>query len=89
MHGRIEEHGLHIWLGYYENAFRLLRECYDELDRRRTDPGAPIRTWRDAMIPAPHVGLEEHHAGGWQHWLGEFSPNDAAPGRARRGRRAR
>ena len=27
-HGRIEEHGLHVWLGWYENAFRLLRECY-------------------------------------------------------------
>ena len=33
--GRIEEHGLHIWLGYYENAFRLLRECYAELGADR------------------------------------------------------
>src|SRR5262249_29402696 len=24
--GRIEEHGLHLWMGWYENAFRLLRE---------------------------------------------------------------
>jgi len=32
-HGRIEEHGLHVWLGSYENAFALLRECYAELDR--------------------------------------------------------
>ncbi|MFV2090718.1 MAG: FAD-dependent oxidoreductase, partial [Pseudomonadales bacterium] len=31
--GRIEEHGLHIWLGYYDNAFQLMRECYAELDR--------------------------------------------------------
>ena len=36
--GRIEEHGLHIWLGYYENAFGLLRECYEALDRPTTDP---------------------------------------------------
>src|SRR6476659_5863515 len=36
--GRIEEHGLHIWLGSYENAFGLLRECYAELDRATTDP---------------------------------------------------
>ena len=28
---RIEEHGFHVWLGFYENAFRLLRECYAEL----------------------------------------------------------
>lgn len=25
--GRIEEHGLHVWQGYYKNAFRLMREC--------------------------------------------------------------
>ena len=31
--GRIEEHGLHLWFGFYENAFRLLRECYAELGR--------------------------------------------------------
>ena len=23
---RIEEHGLHIWFGFYENAFRMLNE---------------------------------------------------------------
>jgi hypothetical protein len=79
-HGRIEEHGLHIWLGYYENAFRLLRECYEELDRSRTDPQAPIRAWREAMIPAPVVGLEEHHAGNWCHWVGDFATNEELPG---------
>lgn len=78
--GRIEEHGLHIWLGYYENAFRLLRECYDQLDRNTTDPASPIQTWRQAMIPAPAVGLEEWHAGSWHHWLGQFAENDQLPG---------
>jgi uncharacterized protein with NAD-binding domain and iron-sulfur cluster len=78
--GRIEEHGLHLWLGYYENAFRLLRECYAELDRSRTDPEAPIRTWRDAMLPAQTVGLEDRRADGWHHWLGAFTPNDLVPG---------
>ncbi|HSY56912.1 MAG TPA: NAD(P)-binding protein, partial [Bradyrhizobium sp.] len=32
--GRIEEHGLHVWLGCYDNAFQLLRECYDELNAK-------------------------------------------------------
>ena len=27
---------------YYDNAFRLMREVYDELERERTDPGCPI-----------------------------------------------
>jgi uncharacterized protein with NAD-binding domain and iron-sulfur cluster len=78
--GRIEEHGLHLWLGYYENAFRLLRECYAELDRPRTDPASPIRTWRDAMLPAETVGLEDRRNGVWHHWLGQFTPNDLLPG---------
>ena len=25
--GRIEEHGLHIWAGFYHNAFRLMKDC--------------------------------------------------------------
>jgi uncharacterized protein with NAD-binding domain and iron-sulfur cluster len=78
--GRIEEHGLHLWLGYYENAFRLLRECYAELDRPRTDPAAPIQTWRDAMLPSATVGLEDRRGDGWHHWLGQFTPNDLLPG---------
>src|SRR6266700_2951678 len=45
---RIEEHGLHLWLGFYENAFRLMRECYAELAR---DPAhCPIADWSDAFI---------------------------------------
>src|SRR5262249_16061731 len=44
--GRIEEHGLHVWLGYYENAFTLMRRCYDELGR---PPDAPLATLREAF----------------------------------------
>lgn len=79
-HGRIEEHGLHLWLGYYENAFRVLRECYAELDREVTDPTARLRTWREAMLPTEDVGLEHAGLGGWQHWVGRFTPNDELPG---------
>jgi uncharacterized protein with NAD-binding domain and iron-sulfur cluster len=78
--GRIEEHGLHLWLGYYENSFRLLRECYAELDRPLTDRASPIQTWRDAMLPAGTVGLEDRRGDGWHHWLGQFTPNDLLPG---------
>jgi uncharacterized protein with NAD-binding domain and iron-sulfur cluster len=78
--GRIEEHGLHVWLGFYENAFRLLRECYAELDRPATDPQAPILAWRDAIKPAPAVGLEDRDRDDWRHWLARFAPNDLEPG---------
>ena len=78
--GRIEEHGLHIWLGAYENAFGLVRECYAELDRARTDPTAPIRSWDEAFIPAPVVGIEERDGDGWRRWLATFGGNDELPG---------
>src|SRR5688572_3165460 len=52
VNGRIEEHGLHVWLGYYDNAFRLLRDVYEELDRASTDPSCPILFWRDAVAPS-------------------------------------
>jgi uncharacterized protein with NAD-binding domain and iron-sulfur cluster len=79
-HGRIEEHGLHLWLGFYDNSFRLLRECYGELNRPRTDPAAPIRTWREALWPATHIVIEDRHDGRWEHWSAVFSTNRREPG---------
>ena len=78
--GRIEEHGLHIWLGCYENAFAMLRECYAELDRATTDPSVPIHTWDQAMIPADNLGLAERWGTDWLTWLGTFTRNDMLPG---------
>jgi uncharacterized protein with NAD-binding domain and iron-sulfur cluster len=77
VHGRIEEHGLHVWLGYYDNAFRLVRECYDELDRERRDPECPIRTWRDGFVPASVIGLRDSAP---DSWLAAFPENTAVPG---------
>ena len=78
--GRIEEHGLHVWLGYYDNAFRLMRECYAELDRPTSDPQCPIATWRDAFAPSDSVGLATRHSGHWEEWTALFSSNDEVPG---------
>ncbi|SBS72896.1 Amine oxidase [uncultured Mycobacterium sp.] len=79
-HNRIEEHGLHIWLGSYENAFALLRECYAELDRENTDPGCPIRTWDQALIPAEELGMADRFGDDWLIWSGKFSRTPELPG---------
>jgi uncharacterized protein with NAD-binding domain and iron-sulfur cluster len=79
-HGRIEEHGLHVWLGYYDNAFRVMREVYAQLDREHTDPGCPIATWREAFLPEHRVGVEDLHDGEWSHWVATFAANDREPG---------
>jgi len=80
VHGRIEEHGLHVWLGYYDNAFRLIRQVYEELDRPRTAPDCPIQSWRDGFAPAGRVGVEEATGRGWQHWVATFRPTTGEPG---------
>lgn len=76
---RIEEHGLHIWMGFYENAFRLLRECYAELSR---DPKkCRFADWRDAFIPEPINGvLDRLGSGAWNPRLTNFPPTDGLPG---------
>ena len=33
--GRIEEHGLHIWFGFYDNSFDVIQSAYAMLDRTR------------------------------------------------------
>ena len=80
IHGRIEEHGLHVLLGYYDQTFRLMRRCYDELDRSRTDPACPIRTWDDAVRPTHDVGVMDRDGGTWEPWVASFTPNAARPG---------
>ena len=76
---RIEEHGLHVWQGFYENAFRLMRECYRELDR---DPKTcRFADWSDAFFPDPHVGMAaESRKGGWLTWTAFFPPGEGLPG---------
>ncbi len=77
--GRIEEHGLHLWMGWYENAFRLMRECYAELGR---DPATcPIVRWEDAFDPLPLVGVTDPTPdGGFEPWLGVLPPSAGLPG---------
>ena len=77
--GRIEEHGLHFWLGFYENAFRLMRECYAELEG---GPGAsPFGHWQDAFLTEDTIGLSAQSAAdGWYNWATCFPARDGLPG---------
>jgi uncharacterized protein with NAD-binding domain and iron-sulfur cluster len=78
-HGRIEEHGLHLWMGYYENAFRLMRECYAELER---DPAkVRIARWSDAFFPANfNAVMDWSPSGQWLPWVVNFAPTPGLPG---------
>jgi uncharacterized protein with NAD-binding domain and iron-sulfur cluster len=77
--GRIEEHGLHLWMGWYENAFRLMRMCYEELGR---DPEqCRIATWRDAFKPDSFTGaMEQDRHGIWRCWRAVLPEAPGQPG---------
>lgn len=74
---RIEEHGLHIWMGFYENAFRVMRAAYEELGRK---PGEPLATWKEAFHQHSYIVLEEPFQGGLRPWSFVFPTNYLEPG---------
>ncbi len=74
---RIQEHGLHVWAGFYENAFRVMRECYGELGRA---PDAPLATWQDAFKPHSFITLLEPVGEEWKPWNLTLPTNDSVPG---------
>jgi uncharacterized protein with NAD-binding domain and iron-sulfur cluster len=68
---RIEEHGLHIWFGFYHNAFPLMRRCYEELT-------GDADAWKEAFDPHGYVVLEENLEKGWDHLPMAFPPRPGA-----------
>ncbi|MCA9688976.1 MAG: FAD-dependent oxidoreductase, partial [Myxococcales bacterium] len=76
-HMRIEEHGLHVWYGFYENAFALLRRVYAELDRA---PDAPLATLEQAFHKQTYVVLCEQLRDRWARLRVDFHDNGRTPG---------
>jgi uncharacterized protein with NAD-binding domain and iron-sulfur cluster len=78
---RIQEHGLHMWMGWYQNAFHLIRRCYEEW---QADPGSAFSTWRDAFKPRNDLTFMdrtgESGEGAWSPWRIRFPANEAVPG---------
>ena len=77
VNGRIEEHGLHVWFGCYDHAFRTLRACYDEL---RRPAGSPFATMDEAFTPQNETPYFELVDGHWTVWPLWFPPGPDRPG---------
>jgi len=82
-HERIEEHGLHIWFGFYENAFRMMRECHEELAKRAQVAVAPavnpqprwplvFDTIEDSFSACHRITLTDHDGCNWRPWVADF-----------------
>src|SRR5688572_1612077 len=67
---RIEEHGLHQFLGFYDNAFRMLRELWPQW---KTAPRTRFPTWESAftkqsMITFMQLVKEDDGSERWEPW---------------------
>jgi len=76
--GRIREHGIHIWLGFYENAFRMMRDCYAEVSPELGP--LPHDSFEEAFFPEPHIGVATRMQGEWEAWSGFLPPMKGLPG---------
>lgn len=73
---RIEEHGIHGFMGSYFNALPMMSEVYEELGRK---PGMPLATFEEAFIPSDFTMSWEYRDGGLIPWPARLPPNDIPP----------
>lgn len=81
MHDRIEEHGIHLWMGFYENAFRVIRRVYDEAHQNNLMPTSPFTDVTKAFSPMRYTPLMEEYSGQWQVWNVNWPGSDDFPGK--------
>ena len=74
---RIEEHGLHVWFGFYDNAFALMQKAYAEL---RRPSGAALETWEDAFKAQQFITLTENIGGQCKIWPIQTPLKTGVPG---------
>jgi uncharacterized protein with NAD-binding domain and iron-sulfur cluster len=74
---RIEEHGLHIWMGWYANAFKMIQRVYQELGR---PPGTPLATWDQAFKKHGFIVFGDRVGADFKNWPTDFPMDDEVPG---------
>lgn len=86
---RIEEHGLHILMGFYDHVFHILKTCYDELGATTANPPwQDVGPWSAALVGSSCLQISDRYRDGsraiWEIHLpaheGEV-PGDRVPGR--------
>ena len=73
---RIEEHGIHGFLGCYYNALPLMAACYRELGR---PAGAPLATFEEAFKPSSFMLMWEVVNGSLTRWPCTAPTNSLRP----------
>ena len=76
---RIEEHGLHIWLGWYRNAFKMIQDVYAELNHSE---GMPLRNWTEAFQGNTKLWVVENVKNKWEKWEFDYPVIPGDPSQA-------
>ncbi|RJF93789.1 NAD(P)-binding protein [Sphingomonas cavernae] len=74
IHDRIQEHGLHVFMGQYENAFHMVQGLY----REAAHP--PFADWRDGFTQQASMTLMEEVDGQWLPWVIDATVFPGTPG---------
>ncbi|GAA4829075.1 NAD(P)-binding protein [Algivirga pacifica] len=81
MEGRIEERGIHMFQGWYENAFRMVKEVYHHIGEQGLNPEGAFQTWKDAFVQNPvTLMVEQDKEGNWMNWPMVLPTNNLEPG---------
>lgn len=76
---RIEEHGLHVWLGFYDNAFKMIQDVYAER-QAFVLPDEKLKTWRDGFMPQSFTPIGDDTGGKFTWWSFTWPPMAGTPG---------
>lgn len=72
-HWRALEHGVHVWAGFYDNAFDLVQRLYARLKR-------PPNEWRSKFDGLSHFTVMEFVDDCWKPWVLTAPANTLDPG---------
>ncbi|MGB0562670.1 MAG: NAD(P)-binding protein [Spirulinaceae cyanobacterium] len=72
---RIQEHGYHVFFGFYENALGMVDRCYRGLEGQ----AGFFAQIEDAFKPLDRVVLQEQIDGQWRPWAIAYQPNTLRP----------
>lgn len=71
---RIEEHGIHVLMGFYDRTLTLLRQCYAELGGGGGSTG--VLPWSEALTPWDSLTIAEQRPTGWEYQRLDFPTNE-------------
>ncbi len=74
---RIEEHGLHLWFGFYDNSFKIMKDAYKAMQR---SPDLPLSTFEKAFKGHDFIMLMDEYQKQWSPWVYSFPKNAGVPG---------